>query len=124
MNETTLAKLGYVWQPDGSYARAVVAARLLAAQPEPGSVPALDGGKKIQGRGAQRYRLRYVFFRTRLTDPDAAGAGIKFLTDGLRYAGFIADDTASHCVSLEVVQIKVARKDQTGTLIEITPIED
>jgi hypothetical protein len=122
MNEQDLTKLGYVKQPDGSYKReSVLVARVSAAVPEQAAVPKQVRSDEVKAGSARRARVRLVTFRCRLLDPDNAVGGVKALVDSLRYRGYITnDDPAS--IQLEVYQVKVAHRNEQGTLVEIVPL--
>jgi hypothetical protein len=116
VNEQDLIKLGFVQQPDGSYARQAVAPVAPAPEPEPDSVPPLASHPQTEVRSATRRRVRITVCTQRLRDPD--NNCVKWLIDSLRYFGILADDSPEH-ITLEVVQRKVKTKQEQGTLIEI-----
>lgn len=99
--------------------REAVVAGVSAAEPEPGVVPALAGGQANERRCTGRVHVCYTVFRCRPCDPD--NHVTKWLTDSLRRAGIIADDTDEH-IELQVKQVKVKTKAQEGTMIEVTPL--
>ena len=96
-----------------------VAAGTPAAVAQSGAVPALAGGQAHERRGTGRVHVCYTVFRCRPCDPD--NHVTKWLTDSLRRAGIIADDTDEH-IELQVKQVKVKTKAQQGTMIEVTPL--
>jgi len=65
-----------------------------------------------------RFRVRITGYRRRLLDPDNLCA--KYFVDCLRYAGLIPNDREQD-ITLEVGQIKVAKKENERTEILITP---
>lgn len=93
-----------------------VVAGVSAAEPQPCAVPALAHDKANEGRGTRRRHVCITARRVRLQDPD--NQVVKFIVDGLRYDGVIADDTTDH-ISLEVRQEKVSSKEKQGTEIVI-----
>src|SRR3990172_7711453 len=87
INEADIRKLGYVRQPDGSYARPALATGVLAAKPEPAAQSTLGHDPQTQARSATRRRVRITIHTTRLRDPD--NSCVKFVVDALRYEGLI-----------------------------------
>jgi hypothetical protein len=92
-------------------------AGLPSAEPQQSPVPALAIHSQTEKRRPFCRHIRITARRVRLQDPD--NAVVKFIIDGLRKAGVIEDDTASH-ITLEVTQEKVSQFAKQGTLIEVT----
>lgn len=92
---------------------------LPAAKPQSRPVPSLARDSANEGRSPRRCHICITARRVRLQDPD--NAIVKWIIDGLRYNGIIADDTTDH-ITLEVRQEKVSQKCKQGTEIKISEI--
>lgn len=66
-----------------------------------------------------RFLISVESRRRRLVDPDNLCP--KYFIDCLRYAELIPDDSARF-VEVRLLQLKVARKEQEGTQVTVTPI--
>jgi hypothetical protein len=78
----------------------------------------LDGAILGKEKSAGRTRVRFTGYRIRPLDPDNFAAGTKDLLDGLRHAGLLQGDEPWR-ITLETEQVKVAHRDEQGTVIEI-----
>lgn len=78
-------------------------------------VPAVPGKDK----GMARIAIRYHGYRCKLLDPENFAGSTKDLTDGLRKAGLIHDDSYWH-VTITHEQTQVRSKAEQKTEIEIT----
>lgn len=87
------------------------------AAPKPGVIPTMARGAKDEASGSIRVGVRITSVRKRLCDPDALLP--KWHIDGLRFLGFIADDSAKH-ITLEVGQRKTERGEEEHTEITLT----
>lgn len=78
--------------------------------------PAVQHGtlakEKGKARGTGRITVRIKSCRKRLLDPDNLVGGVKYLLDGLRYAGILPDDNPDQ-ITLQVSQEKVADNERT-----------
>jgi hypothetical protein len=106
-----LKDLGYV-ERNGEWHKAGGAASRAEPQPalrdEPLAAPPREAGD------AGRVRVSVVSYRARLCDPDNLCP--KYFIDCLRYAGLIADDSPE-CITLEVRQVRCARRDERTELL-------
>ena len=95
-----------------------MASGLSARKPQSTVSAALE--RCFSGKPACRDRpvVRIVKCSLRLSDPVNLWGGYKQLEDQLRYSGLIPDDDPGSIV-LDVDQIKVAHKNETGTFIRI-----
>lgn len=88
---------------------------------EPEQPPRAEPLDTDQGKGPSKARIvvRIVSMRTSLLDEDNLAGGSKYLTDALRYGGFLkSDDPLS--TKIEWEQQKVPHKDQEETVVTIT----
>jgi len=79
------------------------------------------GADKDEERSTGRFRVRIERRGAKLLDADNLAGSCKWLVDALRYRGYIPDDSPE-CITLEITQVKTPRKEDRGTLIEISPI--
>lgn len=136
--ESDLRKLGYVRQPDGSYAKPdsanqpahprTLVAGVSGNRPQQADAPALgemaqtQAGSKdghLAGLGPKpKIQIRIENRRTSFLDPDNLYATPKFLIDQMRALHLIPDDSPEH-IELTVTQTKVATETEQGTLVQI-----
>lgn len=76
---------------------------------------------KVENTG--RVTVRIVSFRRRLLDIDNLAGGTKAFIDSLRYAKLIQDDNPQ-AIILEVSQVKVGKKAEEHTEIELIYSDD
>ena len=86
------------------------------AKPKCNARPKPVAKAKAQEENTGRAIVRIQSFRTRFLDPD--NSGVKYLIDGLRYAGIITDDSTRHII-LSVYQVKVKTRAEERTEVEI-----
>jgi hypothetical protein len=90
----------------------------------PDAKPKRHKGAKPMGEGAgekarsERAIVRFTLRRAKPLDRDNATGSVKDLTDGLRYAGLIHDDTEA-AIDLRVEQEPVRHHRDEKTVIEI-----
>ena len=105
--------------PNASDATVKANVGLCPAEPRqhrrPCPLDSLTPGKE---KGTRRVVVRFTCYRTRLLDWDNLPGSCKTLCDGLRYAHLIVDDSPAH-IDASVEQIKVTRRDQEKTEIQI-----
>ena len=78
------------------------------------------GKDQDEGGGSGRARVRITRFGSRLLDADNCAGSVKWILDACRKHNLIRDDDPASII-LEVHQVK-AKKEDRGTLIEITPL--
>ena len=97
-----------------SKARTAKFKRALANEPFPANLGEVENAPVDAGRIA----VRVCSFRLRLLDPDNLYGGAKYFIDGLRHAKLIPDDRPQD-ITLQVVQVKVAKKADCKTIIKL-----
>lgn len=119
ITQDDLTKLGYIEQPDGSFARPpqLVVGRISHAITQHPARTTLERPHPRKKESQDRITLRITRRATRLLDADNFAGGCKPLIDQLRYAKLIPDDSPEK-VEITFTQTKV-KKGQEGTLIEV-----
>ena len=79
------------------------------------------GEDKDEERGTGRFRVRIERRGARALDKDNLYGGIKWVCDALRYRNLIPEDNPD-AIELEVHQVVTPKKEERGTLIEITKL--
>jgi hypothetical protein len=122
-----LERLGYVRQPDGSYARpdrsarpAPQPARLPNPEPQRHAGAPLDRAAPPQAAGEGRARLRITRHAPRPLDADNFVGGCKPLIDAIRRAGIIRDDDPAS-VDITFAQRRSSKRDQRTEIEVWTP---
>jgi hypothetical protein len=100
---------------------APVAPRVCDAQPKPDAQLQPLGENQNEERSTGRFRVSIQRRGQKLLDKDNLYGSAKFVCDGLRYLGLIPSD-APDAIDLDVTQVKTPKKEERGTLIEITPL--
>jgi hypothetical protein len=96
-----------------------VAPRVPAKEPEPALREALERRAWGEKAGRKRVTIRFVKCSTRLSDRGNLAGGYKALLDQLRYTKLIDDDDPQTIFD-SYEQIRVAKRKECGTWIEIT----
>ena len=92
------------------------------AKPQRDKAPALDATVQRETESVpsteRRPRVRFTGYRVQCLDPDNFAGSVKDLLDGCKHAGLIPDDAPDKIV-LETAQVKVSKRKEERTLIEI-----
>jgi Holliday junction resolvase RusA-like endonuclease len=111
--------MGYKLDADGNYSRTETnAPRISNSKPKCDAKQALESLPQIKKRSSKRTHLRITRFSCRPLDCDNYAGGCKPIIDQLRYAKLIRDDDPES-VQIEFIQVKVSKKTEERTEIEI-----
>jgi len=114
-----LLKMGYTADANGNYSRTETnTPRLSDAKPKPVVREALQNPNEGKENSKKRYFVRITRYSCRPLDCDNYAGGCKPLIDQLRYAKLIRDDDPES-VQIEFIQVKVPKKTEERTEIEI-----
>jgi hypothetical protein len=100
-----------------------MAPRLSTGKPESVVSAALERHLQSQEASGTRIVIRIVKYSIQLSDKTNLYAGYKQLEDQLRYSGLIPNDDPE-TISIEITQIKVSHRRESGTWIEIAYPEE
>lgn len=97
--------------------------RLRAEEPQPAVPPALDRDLSRTLARGRRALVRFTKRSTHLSDDDNLAESYKWLRDWLCAAGLVAGDGPGQ-IQAEYRQEKVARRKESGTIVEIIYCSD
>lgn len=114
-----LQQMGYKLDPDGNYSRTETNTPRVS-NPKPKSVArkTLQNPNEGKENSKKRSFVRITRYSCRPLDCDNYAGGCKPLIDQLRYAKLIRDDDPES-VQIEFIQVKVKKKTEEHTEIEI-----
>ena len=95
-----------------------MATALSTGKPQPVVQEALERHFQSKEESGRRIIIRIVKCSLRFSDKTNLYAGYKLLEDQLRYCQLIPDDDPE-TIQIEISQIKVAHRAETGTYLEI-----
>jgi hypothetical protein len=95
-----------------------MAASVSSGKPEPALQAALEHHLQSQEESGKRIIVRIVKCSLRLSDRTNLYAGYKLLEDQLRYSGLIPNDDPD-TIDIQITQIRVSKRKETGTYIQI-----
>jgi Holliday junction resolvase RusA-like endonuclease len=114
-----LQQMGYKLDPDGNYSRTETNPKKIPnPKPQPVARKTLPNTNEGKENSKKRYFVRITRYSCRPLDCDNYAGGCKPLIDQLRYAKLIRDDDPES-VQIEFIQVKVPKKSQERTEIEI-----
>jgi Holliday junction resolvase RusA-like endonuclease len=114
-----LKQMGYKLDPDGNYSRTETnTPRVSNPKPKPVARKALPNTNEGKENSKKRSFVRITRYSCRPLDCDNYAGGCKPLIDQLRYAKLIRDDDPES-VQIEFIQVKVPKKTEERTEIEI-----
>lgn len=114
----------YIKLPDGSYthpANVKTNRALPSAKPQPIVLNEPLGAESGAEADTGRIQVCITSFRRRLIDADNLAGGCKYFVDCCRYAKLIPDDRPQD-IEFIAKQIKVKKKEDERTEIELTPL--
>lgn len=117
-----LQQMGYKIDADGNYSRTETNTPRVS-DPKPKQIvgKTLPVSNDRKERSSKRSFVRITRYSCRPLDCDNYAGGCKPLIDQLRYAKLIRDDNPES-VQIEFIQVKVSRKAEERTEIEIKEI--
>jgi Holliday junction resolvase RusA-like endonuclease len=114
-----LLKMGYTADANGNYSRTETnTPRVSDAKPKPVARKAFPNTNEGKENSKKRSFVRITRYSCRPLDCDNYAGGCKPLIDQLRYAKLIRDDDPES-VQIEFIQVKVPKKTEERTEIEI-----
>jgi Holliday junction resolvase RusA-like endonuclease len=114
-----LLKMGYTADANGNYSRTETnTPRVSNPKSKPVVREALQNPNEGKENSKKRYFVRITRYSCRPLDCDNYAGGCKPLIDQLRYAKLIRDDDPES-VQIEFIQVKVPKKTEERTEIEI-----
>ena len=117
-----LQQMGYKLDADGNYSRTETnTPRLSDTKPKPVIGKTLPNTNARKENSKKRSFVRITRYSCRPLDCDNYAGGCKPIIDQLRYAKLIRDDDPES-VQIEFIQVKVPKKAEERTEIEIKEI--